>query len=413
MSDAPLIPDVERRARLVARHHLGRTARDVLEAARGVVALHSSDPATPYLALRARVSDFTTGDLDRALLDDRALWRLHAMRRTLFVVPTEGAAAFEAGASRDVARRERSRLEGWLRAEMAAAKTTSFLAALEARVLEVLGDGVERGTGELTAAIPELATQITLGSGKWTTRAPLSSRLLFLLAMEGRIVRTRAAGSWRSSQYRWAAAAAWFDRAPAPMEPEPARAELARRYLAACGPATLDDVRWWTGWTAKHARAALAAVGAVAVRLDGGGEGLVLPGDAQPRGARPGGREKVRSASAVALLPALDPTPMGWKRRDWFLGPQAASLFDRNGNIGPSVWLGGRIVGGWAQRPDGEVVHRLLEDVGVEAKREVAREAAGLTAWLAGVVVIPRFRTPLERELSGGGQATISTGELD
>ena len=420
MVRAPLIPDVERRARLVARHHLGRTAPDVLAAVRGVVALHSTDPVTPYLGLRARVSGFATGDLDRALLDERALWRLHAMRRTLFVVPTEGAAAFEAGASRDVARRERSRLEGWLAAEMDAARVPSFLAALEARVLEVLGDGSERGTGELTAAVPRLGTQLTLGSGRWTTRAPLSSRLLFLMAMDGRIVRTRAAGSWRSSQYRWAAAPAWFDPAPAPMDPEPARAELARRYLAACGPAMLDDVRWWTGWTAKHARAALAAVDAVTVRLEDGGEGLVLPGDEEPRamhgetaaslapeagsahpGAEPGaGDARPPGASPVALLPSLDPTPMGWKRRDWFLGPHAAALFDRNGNIGPSVWADGRIIGGWAQRPDGEVVHRLLEDVGAETERAVAAEAASLTEWLRDVVVIPRFRTPLERELS-------------
>ena len=63
----------------------------------------------------------------------------------------------------------------------------------------------------------------------------------------------------------------------------------------------------------------------------------------------------------VALLPALDPTPMGWQQRDWFLGPHGPALFDRSGNIGPTVWVDGRIVGGWAQRRDGEVAVRLLE----------------------------------------------------
>jgi hypothetical protein len=63
------------------------------------------------------------------------------------------------------------------------------------------------------------------------------------------------------------------------------------------------------------------------------------------------------------------------------------------------VWVDGRIVGGWAQRPDGEVAHRLLEDVGSEAACAVDRAAAALTAWFRGTRVKPRFGTPLQREL--------------
>src|SRR5690606_3327416 len=89
--------------------------------------------------------------------------------------------------------------------------------------------------------------------------------------------------------------------------------------------------------------------------------------------------------SRVALLPGLDPTPMGWKERDFYLGRHATPLFDKNGNIGPTVWLDGRIVGGWAQRAAGEVAYRLLEDVGKRATALIAREAASLTGWLDGV----------------------------
>jgi hypothetical protein len=102
----------------------------------------------------------------------------------------------------------------------------------------------------------------------------------------------------------------------------------------------------------------------------------------------------------ATLLPALDPTPMGWQARDWFLGPHGPSLFDRTGNIGPTVWWEGRIVGGWAQRASGEVSLRLLEDIGSDGAAAVAAEAARLEAWLGPGRVTPRFRTPLERELS-------------
>jgi hypothetical protein len=64
------------------------------------------------------------------------------------------------------------------------------------------------------------------------------------------------------------------------------------------------------------------------------------------------------------------------------------------------VWWAGRVVGGWAQRASGEVVYRLLEDVGADAEAAVAAEAAALEAWLGSSRVTPRFRTPLERELS-------------
>lgn len=386
------ITDTQRRARLVARHHLGRTAEHVVAATRGVVALHSTDPATPYLAARARVPHFDIADLDRALLEDRTLWRLHAMRRTLFIVPTADAAIVEAGASRDVAAEERRRVERWLGADMDPDDVPGFMAALEARVMDELADGRELRTGALAEATPGLGTEITLGSGKWTTRAPLSSRIVCLMAMDARLVRTRPAGSWRSSQYHWAATAAWFDGMPDPMDAGEARAELARRYLTAYGPATEGDLRWWTGWTAKKARAAVARLGVVPALLDDGAEAMLLPDDLEP-GPSP--------TSHVALLPALDPTPMGWTGRDWFLGRCRERLFDRSGNIGPSVWVDGRIVGGWAQRPDGEVVYRLLEAVGAEANRRVAEAAASLTAWMAGTAVTPRFRTPLERELRG------------
>jgi len=102
----------------------------------------------------------------------------------------------------------------------------------------------------------------------------------------------------------------------------------------------------------------------------------------------------------VALLPALDPTVMGWAGRDWYLGPHGPLLFDRSGNPGPTVWYDGRIVGGWAQRRDGTIRYRLLEDVGADVVAAVDAEAGRLAAWLGPVRVTPRFRTPLERELS-------------
>jgi hypothetical protein len=208
--------------------------------------------------------------------------------------------------------------------------------------------------------VPDLNRRIQVGSGRWTQEVPVSSRLLYVLGMEGRIVRTRPAGSWRSSQYRWAAATRWWENPPAAGEDvAAARVEITRRYLATHGPATLADLRWWTGWTVAAVRTALAEAGTVTVDLASGDEGYVLDGDVEPDPVQPGPQ--------VALLPGLDPTPMGWKARAWYLGPHGEVLFDSNGNAGPTVWVDGRVVGAWAQRPDGRVVYRLLEQVEASA----------------------------------------------
>jgi hypothetical protein len=91
---------------------------------------------------------------------------------------------------------------------------------------------------------------------------------------------------------------------------------------------------------------------------------------------------------------------MGWKQRGWFLPEDHGQLYDTFGNIGPTAWWGGEVVGGWAVRPDGSVATELLVDRGDEARRAVDAAALVLAERLAGAVVVPTFRTPLERRLS-------------
>lgn len=91
---------------------------------------------------------------------------------------------------------------------------------------------------------------------------------------------------------------------------------------------------------------------------------------------------------------------MGWKHRDFHLDPDLRrQLCDRNGNAGPTVWADGRVVGGWAQRPDGDVVVRVLADVGADTTAAIHDRAHTLQDWLGEARIIPRFRTPLEKEL--------------
>ena len=82
----------------------------------------------------------------------------------------------------------------------------------------------------------------------------------------------------------------------------------------------------------------------------------------------------------MALLPSLDPTAMGWAGREWYLGPHRAVLFDSTGNIGPTIWSDGRIVGVWAQRDDGSIATAWLDEPGTAVARAIAREAESMQA---------------------------------
>ena len=99
----------ERRARLARRHRLapGERAADVVEAARSIVCLHATDPASVHLSAWARVDGMTVADLERALYADRSLVKHLAMRRTLFAFPRETLSVAQAGASQRVAGAER------------------------------------------------------------------------------------------------------------------------------------------------------------------------------------------------------------------------------------------------------------------------------------------------------------------
>src|SRR5262249_34093631 len=188
---------------------------------------------------------------------------------------------------------------------------------------------------------------------------------------------------------RWEPVARWWPGGLPAIDSEQARCDLAQRYLARFGPATIDDLRWWTGWNLTTTRRALEHIATEEVDLHGQ-TGLDLANADRETPEEP----------AAALLPTLDPTPMGWKTRDWFLGIDPSVLFDRAGNIGPTLWWDGEIVGSWGITPDADLRWKVIADRGADARNAIEQAAAKLHARLNGAVITPAIRAPLERSLT-------------
>lgn len=374
----------ERRARMAVRHALAARAASVVDAARAVVVLHATDPATVFLSAQARCG-LEAKEISAALYERRELVRMLGMRRTLFGVPTELMPVVQASSAPRIAAQQRKLL-----LKLVDGKSERWLQSVRRGVLAALADGPLTGA-QLAKAEPRLATSIVYAPDKaYGGKRNLTSNFLTLFGVEGHITRADPVGSWCSGKHRWMLAEEWYGDAVELPDERVARAELAREWLSAFGPAPMADLTWWTGWPITQVRQALADNDVVEVEIDGA-PGVVLAADLAPT---------PEPEPWTTLLPALDPTIMGWSQRDWYLGEHGPALFDRYGNAGPTIVVSGRVVGGWAHRSDGEIALRLFDDVGAEMRSRIDDEAARLRDWLGEVRFTPRFRTPTERQLS-------------
>jgi hypothetical protein len=245
-------------------------------------------------------------------------------------------------------------------------------------VLKALVDAPDgRSAQEIRKAVPMIDVKVEVSPGAFWS----GIRVITHLGAGAQIVRGANTAGWQASRPRWTLTRNWLDEVPAPLSAAEGYREIVRRWLYTFGPGTEDDLVWWLGSTKTVVRAALAELGAAAVSLDDGGVGWMLPDDLD---------EIAEPGPWVALLPLLDPTVMGWRGRDFYLGPHREQLFDRTGNAGTTAWVDGRVVGCWVQDEAGGVHVRLLEEVSARARRALDSEAVRLTEWLGG----RRLRSP-------------------
>lgn len=409
---------VEQRRRLLVARQLAlgvdrpglpaaRTVEDVVDR---VLALHATDAPSVYLSVLARVPGLELQDVRDALFGRRTLVKVLAMRRTMFVVRRELVPVVHAAAGAAVGRRLRTRLLkelATLPTDPPVEDAQAFLAETERQVHAALAEQGPLDGASLSRAVPALRTAFLPTTTKsWDVRRTATSQLLSMLSAEGVVVRGEPRGSWSSNRHVWAPMDDWFPGGIPEVDEPTARADLARAWLAAFGPATEKDLQWWTGWNLRDTRAALGALDVREVDVEVGAPGGT--------GEREAARGVVLAQTlddgsldlppdtvegVISLVPSLDPTTMGWYQRDWYLGPHRDQLFDTIGNAGATVWWEGRIVGAWTVRRGGEPVFRLLEDVGADAEAAVGAEAGRIAALLGGDGTTASFPTPLYREL--------------
>jgi hypothetical protein len=200
---------------------LRRTVLPVPDAVERLVGMQAQVPAAPYLGLWNRIDGFRPQDL-AALIADRSLVRASLMRATIHLVTVR-----DFGALYPLVRPVLARL-------FANRMSTMDIDAVLAAGLAALEDSPRTGPGLRDVLSP-----------RWPQHDPdaLVLAVRYLLPL----VQVPPRGLWDSTgPPTWTTARAWLGT-DVDFDAEPDTVVL--RYLAAFGPATVADVRAWSGLT--------------------------------------------------------------------------------------------------------------------------------------------------------------------
>jgi hypothetical protein len=373
-------------ADVLARQHLrdDTHSADVAATARDLVGLHATGAPNPYLQLFARINGFERSMLDRALYERRILARVRCMRGTLFVLPLD-------------------------LLPIAWAATRSLVLGKSTRYLQSQGltltsyEKWARRVETLLAGRALSAAQVRseLGVGPHV-RLPV---VLNQMCDEGRLLRDQPVAGWRDahSSYR-----RFHEALPSTTLDQYGTAEatalLVERYVARYGPATLEDIAWWTGLGRHRCLDALNQLGDHVdwARVRGWeGEHVILRADLDRLAG--GGR---LARSQFSVLADLDPLTMGYRRRDRLLDADRRDLvYDRSGNATNVLLVDGRVAGVWDVLIERrEVRFYILDGPPSPTEEQVRTELSAIGSFVTGLPVMVRridWMTPLTERRAG------------
>jgi hypothetical protein len=161
---------------------------------------------------------------------------------------------------------------------------------------------------------------------------------------------------------------------PAPMDATHARAELARRYLAAFGPASRADLADWSGIRVSDFGAALESLEPLRrFRDERGRELLDLPRAPLPEASTP---------APVRFLPKWDNVLLGFADRTRVLPEEyRKTVIAKNGDVAQTFLVDGVVAGTWREE-QGKVTLEPFAPLPRAARREAEDEAGRLAAFL-------------------------------
>jgi uncharacterized protein YcaQ len=312
----------------LAQHQLLERAEpgQLLEVVTRIGGVQAQLMSAAELALWARVQDLPAQAVSDALWRDRSLIKTWAMRGTLHLLTAREFPVYVAARAAHTIHRPPS----WFKYH-----------GVTPAELEAILDGVRATLKGSPLTREQLADAIAKRARKPRLREALRSgwgAVLKPSAFQGDV----CFGPNRGPNVTFVRPSAWIG-AWQPVEPGQAMQELARRYLTAYGPATVDDFAHWWGFDPGKARPVFRSLGdeVEAVEVDGW--------KAWALASRLQAMRRLKAPRSVRLLPNFDPYVIAVARHFQHIldARHKARVYRPQGWISPVVLIDGRMEGVW------------------------------------------------------------------
>ena len=331
------------RATLARQMLLERSDMGIVDAVRFLGGLQAQQSNDPYIGLWSRLDGFTHEALT-ALIVDRTLARATTMRGTLHLHTAQDLVGF------------RALVQGFLEGVWKSNFLRRFGSEDKAKVhragLRILAKG------PITSG--DLGRQL---KAKFPTAEPLA--LAVLLQMSETLIQVPPTRLWRNgSAPLLQRVEAWLPE----VTPTLTRTDLVRRYLAAYGPASINDMQVWCRLTKLSAEFKALEKELITFAGEDGRVLYDLPDAPRPPADTP---------APVRFLPLYDNVYLGYDNRRRMLMDEDIKRLNLFADFKPSVLIDGVIAAGWvvsrkkdAARLEIEPYHKLTK----KQVREVEQE---------------------------------------
>ncbi|MGC4106265.1 MAG: winged helix DNA-binding domain-containing protein [Thermomicrobiales bacterium] len=303
------------RATLARQHLIERSAMPAEAMVVHLIAMQAQAPLAPYFGLWSRLDGFTPDDLSSGILD-RSMIRIVTLRGTVHLHTANDALTI------------RGAMQPTLERSMRSAPGHKTLASIIPDLLAWGRELVEQEPRS-TASLRPLLTE------RWPDADPeaMSRVINYTLPM----VQVPPRGIWGASgQPVLTTIDAWTGRT-LPPDPDLVVDGIILRYLAAFGPASVQDAQMWSGLTRLGDVFTRLRDRLITFRGDDGRELFDLPDAPRPNADTP---------TPVRILAPFDNVLLGYRERLRILpeGHQRL-IFTKNGLIRPTVLVDGVAAG--------------------------------------------------------------------
>lgn len=345
-----------------------------------------------FLSLVARRPSIRLGDLDEALVNDRTLIRGPAFRGSLFLLNIQDYPIYFRTFHNFLFQRGLQYLS-----EFKISKAHLFH----------FSDLLEAADPTLPLSVVQIV-EIIFPSRREKPPIELAHRIVQKLCDMGVLVRTHAKG-WKGNDFFYALLKKWAPEISLkPDNPETARTETVRKYLRAYGPASMEDIAWWTGLPLIQCQRSVSHLRREAIRfhVESYRDDMIgLKETIDLLRKKPGNEDEIQ------LLPQWDPYILGWRCRKRIADKEIMPfIYDPSGNAASVIVDSGKVIGIWQFRDhDTNLLeyhvfqqYRERKKIALPKIEEWARSLTAMTGSLTANIVERPLPEPLALRAPGG-----------